>query len=215
MHFTDPRAQAVFDEYSARHQDERALTRELPRASFGERRDEFLLPVGADVGDFLRSLAVGAKAGTILELGTSYGYSTLFLADAARQCGARVISIDSEKHKQDYAAQMLERAGLAQFVEFRCGDAVELVERSGEGFDLVLLDIWKNLYVPCFEALYPKLAQGGMMVSDNMVYPESAREATRALRKAIAAKPDLQSNLLMLGSGIELTVRWDPASDKL
>lgn len=215
MQFTDPRAQSVFDEYRSRHEGERALMNDLPRDAFGERRDEFLLPVGAAVGDFLRSLAVGRGAETILELGTSYGYSTLFLADAAKQCGARVITIDFEAHKQNYARTMLERAGLADAVEFRCGDAVELVQQAGEEYDLVLLDIWKNLYVPCFEAVYPRLSQGGMLVSDNMIYPESAREATRALRSAIAEKPDLQTALLMLGSGIELTVRWDPKSDKL
>ncbi len=213
--FTDPLAQAVFEQYRARHQHEQELTSDLPRASFGERRDEFLLPVGAAVGNFLRALAIGLEAGTILELGTSYGYSTLFLADAARQCGGKVISIDSEAAKQAYAAAMLEQAGLRDCVEFRCGDAVALVEQSAEQFDVVLLDIWKNLYVPCFEAVYPRLSEGGVIVSDNMVYPESAREATRALRAAIAAKPDLQTSLLMMGSGVELTVKWSPDSDRL
>ncbi|GAA0272348.1 O-methyltransferase [Alteraurantiacibacter aestuarii] len=213
--FTNPAAQAVFEQYQARLQQERDLTSDLPRASFGDRRDEFLLPVGAEVGNFLRALAIGREARTILELGTSYGFSTLFLADAARQCGGRVISIDSEAHKQDHARAMLEQAGLAEYVEFRCGDAVALVEQSDEQFDVVLLDIWKNLYVACFEAVYPRLPEGGVLVSDNMIYPEGAREATRALRQAIAAKPDLQTSLLMMGSGVELTVKWSPDSDML
>jgi predicted O-methyltransferase YrrM len=215
MQFSDPEAQAVFDQYHERHQRELDLTRELPRDAFGERRDEFLLPVGAAVGDFLRSLTVGKKAGTILELGTSYGYSTLFLADAARQSGGKVISIDSEKHKQDYAADMLGKAGLADHVEFRCGDALKIVEDLAGPFDLVLLDIWKNLYLPCFEAVYPKLAEEGIIVSDNMIYPESAREAVRAYRKAAQAKGDLQNVLLPLGSGIELSIRWSEDSPSL
>jgi predicted O-methyltransferase YrrM len=215
MYFTDSKAQAVFERYRARHEDELAQAADLPRESFGASRDELLLPVGAAAGDFLRALAVGREAQLLLELGTSYGYSTLFLADAARETGGKVITMDVDARKQAYAREQLAEAGLEGFVEFRCGDAVEMVRRAGETFDFALLDIWKDLYVACFEALYPKLAQGGIMASDNMIYPAGAREATRALRAAIKAKPDLQTALLQVGSGIELTVRWSADSPML
>ena len=215
MQFTDPKVAAVFADYHERHQRELELTRDLPRASFGERRDEFLLPVGAAVGAFLHALVVGRKAARVLELGTSYGYSTLFLADAARECGAKIVSIDIDASKQAYAAQMLEKAGLVEHVEFRCGDALELLAGDAGPYDVVLLDIWKNLYLPCFEAVYPLLAEEGAIVSDNMIYPESAREAVRAYRQAVHTKPDLQSVLLPLGSGIELSVKWSTDSAKL
>jgi predicted O-methyltransferase YrrM len=174
MHFTDPRVAEVFAVYLQRHQQERELARDLPPGEFGERRDEFLLPVGAAVGGFLRSLAIARAPERILELGTSYGYSTLFLADAARECGASVVSVDLDGKKQEYAAAMLERAGLAEHVEFRCGDALEVIAADPGEFGLVLLDIWKNLYLPCFEAVYPKLAEEGVIVSDNMILPASA-----------------------------------------
>jgi predicted O-methyltransferase YrrM len=215
MPFTDPRVAEVFEHYAARHRQELELARELPAATFGERRDEFLLPVGAEVGAFLRALAIGRRPQRILELGTSYGYSTLFLADAARACGAKVITVDIDPAKQAYAKQQLERAGLADCVEFRCGDALEVIAADPGPFELVLLDVWKTLYVPCFEAVYPKLAEEGVIVSDNMIYPEGARDAVRALRQAIEARPDLQTVLLPLGSGIELTVKWSADSAKL
>jgi predicted O-methyltransferase YrrM len=213
--FTDPRVAEVFAHYDARHKAELALTGELSPGSFGARRDEFLLPVGAEVGAFLRALAVARRPARILELGTSYGYSTLFLADAARMCGARVVSVDLDAGKQAYARERLAQAGLADFVEFRCGDAVEIVRADDGEWGLVLLDIWKDLYVACFEAVYPRLAEEGLIVSDNMIYPEGAREAVRKLRKAIRAKPDLQTALLPFGSGIELTVRWSAGNAKL
>lgn len=214
-YFTDPRAAEVFAQYDARHKAELAATRDLPTGAFGTRRDEFLLPVGAEVGRFLRALAVGRRPGRILELGTSYGYSTLFLADAARQCGAQVVTVDLDPAKQAYARDRLEEAGLADFVEFRCGDALEIIAGDAGEWSLVLLDVWKNLYVPCFEAVYPRLAEEGVIVSDNMIYPEGARDAVRALRAAIRAKGDLQTALLPLGSGIELTVKWSPGNTKL
>ena len=214
MPFADPRAAEVFALYDARHKRERELIRALPPGEFGARRDEFLLPVGAAVGDFLRALTIGRAPARILELGTSYGYSTLFLADAARACGATLITVDVDAAKQAYAREMLERAGLAGAVEFRCGDALAVIADDPGPFDLVLLDVWKTLYLPCFEAVYPKLAEEGMIVSDNMIQPESAREAVRAYRAAVRAKDDLESVLLPLGSGIELTIRWSPDSDK-
>jgi len=214
-YFSDPRAAEVFARYADRHQRELDATRDLPTGAFGARRDEFLLPVGAEVGAFLRALAIGRRPARILELGTSYGYSTLFLADAARECGAKLVTVDLDASKQDYARQQLERAGLAEHVEFRCGDAIEVIEADAGEFGLVLLDIWKDLYLPCFEALYPKLADEGVIVSDNMIYPEGARGAVRALRQAIRAKSDLQTVLLPLGSGIELTVKWSAGSAKL
>ena len=215
MPLTDPRVAEVLEHYAARHRHELELTRDLPTGSFGERRDEFLLPVGAEVGAFLRALAVGRKPARILELGTSYGYSTLFLADAARECGAKVVTVDIDGAKQAYAQEQLEKAGLAPFVEFRCGDAVEVIDADPGPFELVLLDVWKTLYLPCFEAVYPKLAEEGVIVSDNMIYPEGARDAVRALRAAIGAKPDLQTVLLPLGSGIELTAKWSKGSARL
>jgi predicted O-methyltransferase YrrM len=214
-YFTDPRVAEVFAQYDARHKAELAQTGDLAPGSFGARRDEFLLPVGAEVGAFLRALAVARRPARILELGTSYGYSTLFLADAARTCGARVVSIDLDAAKQAYARERLEQAGLAEFVEFRCGDAIALAEADAGEWGLVLLDIWKDLYVACFEAVYPRLAEEGVIVSDNMIYPEGARDAVRALRMAIHSKDDLQTVLLPLGSGIELTVRWSAGNAKL
>ena len=214
-YFSDPRVAEVFAQYAERHREELEATRDLPIGSFGARRDEFLLPVGAEVGAFLRALAVGRRPERILELGTSYGYSTLFLADAARQCGAQVVTVDLDADKQAYARERLEQAGLADHVEFRCGDAVEIVKSDAGEWGLVLLDIWKDLYVPCFEAVYPRLAEEGVIVSDNMIYPEGARDAVRALREAINAKDDLQTVLLPLGSGIELTVRWSAGNAKL
>ena len=215
MRFADPRVADVFAEYAARHERELAAARDLPRGAFGARRDEFLLPVGAEVGAFLHALVIGRGARHVLELGTSYGYSTLFLADAARECGAKLVSIDVDAAKQAYAGQMLERAGLREHVEFRCGDAVELLGGGGEIWDVVLLDIWKDRYVACFEAVYPGLAEEAIMVSDNMIYPEGAREAVRAYRAAVKGKADLQTVLLPLGSGIEVTARWSKGNARL
>jgi len=80
---------------------------------------------------------------------------------------------------------------------------------------LVLLDIWKELYVPCLDAFYPKLADEGIVAADNMVEPEKAREDVRKYRVALGLLPDMQTTLLPIGSGIELSVKWSAANRKL
>lgn len=214
MMFTDPSVAAVFAAYAAREAADGARMRDLGPAAFAV-RDEFLLPVGPEVGAFLHALVVARRPARILELGTSYGYSTLFLADAARQVGARVVTMELADYKQAHAREQISAAGLADVVDFRLGDAVRMIGEDAGPFDFVLLDIWKELYLPCFEAFYPKLSEEGVIASDNMVYPEMARPDVRRFRAAVKAKPDLQTALLPIGSGIELTVRWSEGNPKL
>lgn len=214
MKFTDPAVQAVFADYAERLGADHARMSQ-PGLDLLGHRDEFLLPVGEDAGWFLHSLIVARKPRRICELGTSYGYSTLFLADAAREVGARVVTMDLADYKQAHARAQLERAGLAEVVEFRCGDAVQLLGEDDGVWEFVLLDIWKDLYVPCFEAAYPRLGEEAIVCTDNMISPENARPSARALRAAIAAKPDLQSALLPIGQGIELTVKWSAGNASL
>lgn len=197
----------VLNGYEQRMREERAAMQSLTDTELQSRRDELLLPVGREVAELLRDLAVGLGAQTIVELGTSYGYSTLFLADAARRTGGRVYTYDVAAGKQAYARERLSEAGLAEFVEWRSGDALDLLPDQPGPIDLVLLDLWKNLYVPCFEAIYPSLAPGGVIVADNMLRPESARPHAEAYRKAVRAKPDIEAILLPMGQGIDIAAR--------
>ncbi len=188
--------------------------KELGPAAF-DSRDELLLPVGAEVGAFLHALVLARRPRRILELGTSYGYSTVVLADAARAVGASLITMELADYKQAYARNQLEQAGLDGVVDFRCGDAVAMIEADAGPFDFILLDIWKELYTPCFNAFYPKLAEEAMIASDNMITPEMARPDVRHFREAVRAKADLQTVLLPIGQGIELSVKWSAGNGKL
>lgn len=214
MNFTDPKVAAVFAEYITRDVAEQARMKELGPAAFGS-RDELLLPVGEDVGAFLHALILAHKPKRILELGTSYGYSTVILADAARAVGATLITMELADYKQAHAREQLEKAGLASVVDFRCGDAVAMIQADPGPFDFILLDIWKELYTPCLEAFYGKLSEEAIIASDNMITPEMARPDVRVYREAVRAKADLQTTLLPIGQGIELTVKWSAGNAKL
>ena len=214
MRFSGPAVAEVFEDYERRAAEEWERGQALGPDMFAH-RDEFLLPVGAEAGWFLHSLILAKRPARILELGTSYGYSTLFLADAAKQVGGTLITMDLADYKQAEARRQIERAGLADVVEFRLGDAVAMIEEDPGPFDFVLLDIWKELYVPCLEALHPKLAYEAIVAADNMIEPQTARGEVRKYRTALRARPDMQTALLPIGSGIELSVKWPAGSAKL
>src|SRR5262249_58979214 len=121
VNMTDAHFQAVLKDYNARAAREAEILQTATREDLLRDRDQFLLPVGEDVGRVLNSLIVARKATRILEIGTSYGYSTLFLADAARATGGRVMTLEISETKQTYARNELQRARLSGHVEWLRG----------------------------------------------------------------------------------------------
>jgi len=152
-------------------------------------RDEFLLSVGPETGELIHLLAKEARAKTILEVGSSYGYSTVWLADAARETGGRVISLELHAAKQEHARKAIQDSGLDGFVDFRLGEAQASLRKLKNSVDFVLLDLWKEFYIPCFDLFYRKLRPGAFVVADNMTYPESSRKHAQAYRKHIRRTP--------------------------
>jgi predicted O-methyltransferase YrrM len=215
VHFSTAAVADVFAEYERRDADEQLRAASIGIKEQFAHRDEFLLPVGREVGRFLHSLVLARRPSRVLELGTSYGYSTLFLAYAVMQVGGTLITMDKADYKQAFARAMIAKAGLLSVVDFRLGDAVALIGADAGLFDLVLLDIWKDLYVPCLHALHPKLSDEGIIAADNMIEPEVVRSDARKYRAAVRALPDMQTALLPIGSGIELSVKWSPGNHKL
>jgi predicted O-methyltransferase YrrM len=201
-------AKAVLEEYQARKAEEDALFEKYGLGNLRDRRDDFLLPIGEEVGNLLHDLIVATGARSIVEMGTSYGFSTLFLANAACKTDGKVHTFDIADYKQDYSRKRLERAGLAGQVEFHLGDALERLADFEGPIDFVLLDIWKEAYIPCFDLLYPKLADRAVIAADNMLYPETVIGLGRDYAAHVASHPDMHTALLGIGSGIELSSRW-------
>ena len=198
----DEKMQAVLDAYHVRMREEEKLREgQGPRGQ--DWRDRSLLAVGPETGRLINIVARRLEAPTMLELGTSYGYSGIWLGDAARASGGRLITMELQDYKSKHAREMAAKAGLADYIDFRVGDAVAMIEALPAGIDFVLVDLRKDLYVPCLEAFYPKLNPGAIVVADNMLRPGG--EEVQRYRRAVRAKPGMTSVLLPVGTGIEVS----------
>ncbi len=202
----DDKVTAVLEAYHARMKDEREgrLAGGPPGTGV---RDRYLLPVGPESGQLINILARSLKAPHIVEIGTSYGYSGIWLAEAARASGGRVTTIELQDYKSQHAREMAAKAGLADHIEFRVGEALEILAGLPKGIDFVLLDLWKDLYVDCLDAFYPKLNPGALIVADNMIYPGG--DDVDVYGRAVRAKPGMSSILVTVGAGLEIS-RYDP-----
>ncbi|HMA10756.1 MAG TPA: class I SAM-dependent methyltransferase [Steroidobacteraceae bacterium] len=208
MENTSQAFQRVLGEYRRRLASEEAYQRSLTvKSDMVKVRDTLLLPVGEDIAQLCVDLIVARNAKVIVELGSSYGYSTLYLAEAARRTGGRLYSYEIHPAKQQHARERIEAAELGAQVEWRLGDAVKLLADQPGPIDFVLLDLWKDLYIPCLDVFHPKLAPNGLIVADNMLYPEFNRPDGAAYRAAVRAKPEMEAVLLPIGQGIDLACR--------
>jgi predicted O-methyltransferase YrrM len=201
----DEAVRQVLKEYDARLERERPIM-ENSGPELRARRDELLLAVGPDTATILNVLAKGMRAQTLLEVGSSYGYSTIFLAEAARATGGKLISLELAPDKVRYARERLVRAGLDRFVDFRIGSALETLSQLPGPFDFVLIDLWKDLYVPCLELIYDKLSPGALVAADNMLLPEMARPDAEKYQRRVR-ELEFDTLLLPVGSGVELSRR--------
>lgn len=130
---------------------------------------ECFIPISPAQGEFLYVTARAQGARNVVEFGTSFGISTIYLAAALKDNGGgRVISTELEPNKVRRAQQNLEEAGVADFAEIREGDALETLKGLTEPVDLVLLDGWKDLYLPVLELLKPNLRPGSLILADNI-----------------------------------------------
>lgn len=127
------------------------------------------IPVSPEQGEFLYLTARSLGARRIVEFGTSFGISTIYLGAAIKDNGGGwVIGSEIEPSKQETATEHLRLAGLAEFSQVRLGDALQTLADVEAPIDLVLLDGWKDLYLPVLKLLVPKLRSGSIVLADNI-----------------------------------------------
>ena len=163
---------ALRREMAALPPDERAAVMALGQTDYRalyERAIDYHLAVSRETAKLLYVLARASGARAIVELGTSFGVSTLHLAAALRDNGGgRVITTELSPHKVARARETFAAAGLSDLVEVREGDALDTLARDlPDTIDLVLLDGAKVLYPRVLAMVEPRLRGGAMVIADN------------------------------------------------
>lgn len=148
----------------------------LSSATAQERADafsEFYLPVTEDSGRLLYALVRASRPATIVEFGMSLGISAIHLASAVRDNGGgRVVTTELSAAKVVAAKKTFVDTGLDDLITVLEGDALTTLKNLDGPVDFVLLDGWKELYVPVLELLEPRLSPGALVVADNTSMPE-------------------------------------------
>jgi predicted O-methyltransferase YrrM len=154
--------------------------------------------------ELLGVLVRATRARRILEIGTSNGHSTLWLADAAESTGGRVQTLDIDPRRTEQALANLQRAGLADRVECRTlGAAQALAEYPDDAWDLVFLDAERPEYVGYWDNLRRTLAPSGTLAIDNAISHEV--ELTE-FNRVLDADPGVTSALVPTGAGLIVAV---------
>lgn len=181
--------------------------RELEALDAADRRDgtplrRRLRQITADTGRFLAILAASAPPGRLIEIGTSAGYSTLWLALAATATDRAVTTFELLEEKADKARDTLRRADLEAQVTLIRGDARDWLPDLGDiGF--CFLDAEKEIYADCYATVVPNLVRGGLLVADNVI---SHRKALRPFVDRALTDERVDAVVVPVGKG-ELVCR--------
>jgi predicted O-methyltransferase YrrM len=192
----DPTRQAFLDElYAHGRAHDEGLSDRLARFRNVEPETAELL------GVLVRSL--GAQR--VLEIGTSNGYSTIWLGDAAEAVGGTVLSLEIEADRTEQARSNLEQAGVDRFVELRVQDAGEALSAfAGGAFDLIFLDAERPAYVGYWPDLLRVLRDRGLLVVDNCL--SHAKELVD-FSELVYSSVGVTSTLVTVGAGVLLIVK--------
>ncbi len=142
----------------------RSIFRPIQPADF----ENAYLPISKEQGEALRQLIIDNNCKQVVEFGTSFGISTIYLADAVRETGGKVITTELLESKGKRALQNIKEAGLNDYVELRIGDAMKTLKDFSTPIDFLFLDGWKDLYLPLFKMLEPNFHAKTLIYADNI-----------------------------------------------
>ncbi|MHA2166774.1 MAG: O-methyltransferase, partial [Candidatus Hodarchaeales archaeon] len=170
------------------------------------------LAIPREEGKFLYLLTKAMKAKRILEIGTSFGYSTIWLAMAAKEEKGKVITVDILPKKIGKAKENLKKTGLENCVEFILGDAKEVIRKLERPVDIVFLDADKRDYIEFIKLSLENMRVGGIILSDNVLdCPEIHKddpEICEELMDFINKHPKMFSvTVPFLPNGLEMTMK--------
>lgn len=207
-----PITEELYDYIVQTFAPEDVLLRDLPVEA--EQKSIPLINISPEQGKFLQILMNATGAMKVLEVGSLFGYSTIWMARGL-PAGGKLITVELNPLHAQTTRENVARAGLADRVEVREGDAREILPQltSEAPFDLAFIDAEKAQYVDYFEQVMKLMRQGGLVIADNasahgevwQADPKDSRDhvlAIRALNQRMASDPRLLSLLVPISDGM-------------
>ena len=167
-------------------------------------REDRMFTLHPDTSVLIHMMIQCANCKNLVEVGVAHGYSTVWLAHAAKLTGGRLTSFEINPRAIEIAQRNLAETGLTDLVEFVEGDALETVKSYEGPFDFVLMDCWEWLYVDLMDIIVPRLRPGGMIVADNV--SPGGEESDRFI-KTLHEHPAMETVSVPIGREIEVCVK--------
>ena len=177
------------------------------------KREDRMLAITKDTGQFFNLLLHSKKAKNMLEIGTSVGYSTIWCAEAIKQNSGKIITIEANESKIKRAKENFARAKVDDIISIKNGYAIDVLESMKNQkefeslFDFVLLDADKENTLNYFNLILPMTKVGGIILIDNMLYPKKYREEMSKVEYEIKSNPKVRCVLIPIGNGEELITK--------
>jgi predicted O-methyltransferase YrrM len=171
--------------------------------------------VGPAVGRIFYQLAAMIQAKAIFEMGSAIGYSTIWWARAVAD-GGRVVYTDGDPKNAERARGYFQRAGVANRISLKTGDALELLSEEKQQFDIIFNDVDKEDYPRVLRLVPPRLRKGGLFVTDNVLWSGRVTEKkgtdarTRAIQEfnlALYKSPDFYTTILPVRDGVAVALK--------
>lgn len=140
----------------------------LERLAWMPKNQPGMLNVNANEGAFLRDQVIAAKAKRALEIGTSNGYSAIWIALGLRQTNGHLTTLEIDGAKVKLARENFRAAGVESLVTLQLGDALKEIPRLPGPFEFVFIDAWKHDYVKYLDMVLPLVPPGGVIMAHNV-----------------------------------------------
>jgi predicted O-methyltransferase YrrM len=196
----------VLDELEAQSILEKSKKTEIPP-------DDRMLAITKETGELLNMILRLKNAKNMLEIGMSTGYSTIWCAESISEQSGKIITIEQNPSKIKRAKDNFQKAGVTDTITIMEGLAMQILtklslkQKYKKFFDFVLIDADKENVKEYFDLIFPMVSIGGIIVTDNMYYPEKFRQDMKKFSDYLKGNPKLRTITSPIGNGEEITIK--------
>jgi len=175
--------------------------------------EDRMLAITKETGELLNMILRLKNAKNMLEIGTSTGYSTIWCAEAIYKQSGKIITIEQNPNKIKRAKENFQKAGIADTITIKKGLAMQILRELNlqkeykDFFDFVLIDADKENVIEYFDLILPMVSAGGVIITDNMLYPEKYKQDMKKFSDYLKKNPKLRTITTPIGNGEEITIK--------